>query len=115
MIRRPPRSTRTDTLFPYTTRFRSMRFQAPQRPWLPRRPVIVGDHLFERGSGDVHAHVYPATAQVTGEIALDAPQDVDAAVQEARSACPAWRALHGHTRRALLVWESGNTQWMDRV
>src|SRR3546814_6486200 len=27
MIRRPPRSTRTDTLFPYTTRFRS-----PQAP-----------------------------------------------------------------------------------
>src|SRR3546814_5607749 len=26
MIRRPPRSTRTDTLFPYTTLFRSMRF-----------------------------------------------------------------------------------------
>src|SRR3546814_20827309 len=25
MIRRPPRSTRTDTLFPYTTRFRSKR------------------------------------------------------------------------------------------
>src|SRR3546814_2254860 len=28
MIRRPPRSTRTDTLFPYTTLFRS----APHRP-----------------------------------------------------------------------------------
>src|SRR3546814_16467789 len=27
MIRRPPRSTRTDTLFPYTTRFRSRRLQ----------------------------------------------------------------------------------------
>src|SRR3546814_5156568 len=26
MIRRPPRSTRTDTLFPYTTLFRSFRF-----------------------------------------------------------------------------------------
>src|SRR3546814_5061771 len=26
MIRRPPRSTRTDTLFPYTTRFRSRHF-----------------------------------------------------------------------------------------
>src|SRR3546814_19369201 len=26
MIRRPPRSTRTDTLFPYTTRFRSVLF-----------------------------------------------------------------------------------------
>src|SRR3546814_9645682 len=28
MIRRPPRSTRTDTLFPYTTLFRSGRFLA---------------------------------------------------------------------------------------
>src|SRR3546814_16991160 len=27
MIRRPPRSTRTDTLFPYTTLFRSCRHQ----------------------------------------------------------------------------------------
>src|SRR3546814_10534961 len=27
MIRRPPRSTRTDTLFPYTTLFRSTRFR----------------------------------------------------------------------------------------
>src|SRR3546814_13565311 len=27
MIRRPPRSTRTDTLFPYTTLFRSRRLQ----------------------------------------------------------------------------------------
>src|SRR3546814_7259725 len=29
MIRRPPRSTRTDTLFPYTTLFRSRRFAPP--------------------------------------------------------------------------------------
>src|SRR3546814_2343062 len=28
MIRRPPRSTRTDTLFPYTTLFRSQQFLA---------------------------------------------------------------------------------------
>src|SRR3546814_3438526 len=28
MIRRPPRSTRTDTLFPYTTLFRSARIDA---------------------------------------------------------------------------------------
>src|SRR3546814_19589549 len=31
MIRRPPRSTRTDTLFPYTTLFRSLRCAAPAR------------------------------------------------------------------------------------
>src|SRR3546814_8962222 len=29
MIRRPPRSTRTDTLFPYTTLFRSTALQVP--------------------------------------------------------------------------------------
>src|SRR3546814_9357705 len=30
MIRRPPRSTRTDTLFPYTTLFRSLPKAAPR-------------------------------------------------------------------------------------
>src|SRR3546814_19862944 len=34
MLRLPPRSTRTDTLFPYTTLFRSLRSLDPQR----RRP-----------------------------------------------------------------------------
>src|SRR3546814_6857106 len=37
MIRRPPRSTRTDTLFPYTTLFRS---QVEREEWL-RRPRLV--------------------------------------------------------------------------
>src|SRR3546814_9386110 len=32
MIRRPPRSTRTDTLFPYTTLFRSARLAAARNP-----------------------------------------------------------------------------------
>src|SRR3546814_10997971 len=32
MIRRPPRSTRTDTLFPYTTLFRSLADQLRQCP-----------------------------------------------------------------------------------
>src|SRR3546814_1314825 len=35
MIRRPPRSTRTDTLFPYTTLFRS------PRPRLTRKSVMT--------------------------------------------------------------------------
>src|SRR3546814_8133756 len=37
MIRRPPRSTRTDTLFPYTTLFRSQ-----QRRGLRRRLAVRG-------------------------------------------------------------------------
>src|SRR3546814_17175309 len=39
MIRRPPRSTRTDTLFPYTTLFRSRRGEgARPGPRLPGAP-----------------------------------------------------------------------------
>src|SRR3546814_9619305 len=48
MIRRPPRSTRTDTLFPYTTLFRS-RLAQPQRmhrhdvePDRERQPLRLG-------------------------------------------------------------------------
>src|SRR3546814_6248476 len=33
MIRRPPRSTRTDTLFPYTTLFRSSSSSCPPTVW----------------------------------------------------------------------------------
>src|SRR3546814_8330197 len=37
MIRRPPRSTRTDTLFPYTTLFRSRHHRPPVADHPPRR------------------------------------------------------------------------------
>src|SRR3546814_5838718 len=35
MIRRPPRSTRTDTLFPYTTLFRSLDWAPDTLDWAP--------------------------------------------------------------------------------
>src|SRR3546814_9149394 len=44
MIRRPPRSTRTDTLFPYTTLFRSAPIGVPVDP-----RVRVGVHVRPRG------------------------------------------------------------------
>src|SRR3546814_9254238 len=40
MIRRPPRSTRTDTLFPYTTLFRSVRGDHRDRRDPPRAPRV---------------------------------------------------------------------------
>src|SRR3546814_5991322 len=43
MLRRPPRSTRTDTLFPYTTLFRSL-FSAYQAP-RGRSCLQEGRHL----------------------------------------------------------------------
>src|SRR3546814_7858845 len=51
MIRRPPRSTRTDTLFPYTTLFRSLRADASRdretgarsvRPFYPQGLIDAG-------------------------------------------------------------------------
>src|SRR3546814_19418800 len=45
MIRRPPKSTRTDTLFPYTTLFRSAEpWQACPRRRAPHRPRDLADH-----------------------------------------------------------------------
>src|SRR3546814_2516661 len=54
MIRRPPRSTRTDTLFPYTTLFRSRNAVAKRqgrrlcRCQRPRRPQLFEPHLRHR-------------------------------------------------------------------
>src|SRR3546814_14022823 len=47
MITRPPRSTRTDTLFPYTTLFRSDRArpQPLHREGEIRQPRIIGEDL----------------------------------------------------------------------
>src|SRR3546814_14152270 len=45
MIRRPPIATRTDTLFPYTTLFRSLDAKDPRaRYFLAVRKDIGGDH-----------------------------------------------------------------------
>src|SRR3546814_12454790 len=50
MIRQPPRPTRTDTLFPYTTLFRSDEGNGPRpddRPGAPHSPVAPDVLPFE--------------------------------------------------------------------
>src|SRR3546814_9587948 len=60
MIRRPPRSTRTDTLFPYTTLFRSQLtwLGAEQRAemWKARTPMPISQ--FRRDMDDTHYYAY---------------------------------------------------------
>src|SRR3546814_11345387 len=69
MIRRPPKSKRTDTLFPYTTLFRSTSLRAPQdcrhlgqdgngdlgwsrrTDWEPCRPMDAGELLIREAGG----------------------------------------------------------------
>src|SRR3546814_1150524 len=46
MIRRPPRSTRTDTLFPYTTLFRSEEHRQPDRS--PQAEIDQGARAEQR-------------------------------------------------------------------
>src|SRR3546814_19906154 len=51
MIRPPPRSTRTDTLFPYTTLFRSERHPRPASRRAGHRPAPAAAHARDPGGG----------------------------------------------------------------
>src|SRR3546814_17588347 len=62
MIRRPPRSTRTDTLFPYTTLFRSDEIAID-----PHR--LQGDQVVDPHGGEMRAHIAGK-----GRIAADVPR-----------------------------------------
>src|SRR3546814_9842917 len=53
MVRRPPRSTRTDTLFPYTTRFRSLHGFDRGRPTAVAREDEAQPDIATRRGGDV--------------------------------------------------------------
>src|SRR3546814_11159994 len=102
MIRRPPRSTRTDTLFPYTTLFRSR-----VRPPCSREPLRgIGDRIDPRRAcadqvgnklcgGDAHAdakHAMPGRQPcvTVSRRAADDRHVVDAA----RSPAEPFLALH---------------------
>src|SRR3546814_14468441 len=66
MIRRPPRSTRTDTLFPYTTLFRSgLRIQIIDQE---------GRSMFASGSAEMYPHMQRLLALVVDAVkTLDNP------------------------------------------
>src|SRR3546814_2299505 len=86
MIRRPPRSTRTDTLFPYTTLFRSWRLYWPDGTPMPHdecpmavtlktgRPIRDVEAIAERPDGSRYSFTpYPsplhdASGTITGAV-----------------------------------------------
>src|SRR3546814_5600181 len=65
MIRRPPRSTRTDTLLPYTTLFRSNTLNRLAEHGLLRRIVADGRKTFFDPDPRHHSHLY---FEDTGEL-----------------------------------------------
>src|SRR3546814_2555221 len=73
MIRRPPRSTRSDTLFPYTTLFRSMNSRSrdsdgwdSMKPIRGRRPLIGRPSLI--GQDTDHATPQTRSEEHTSEL-----------------------------------------------
>src|SRR3546814_16668038 len=56
MIRRPPRSTRTDTLFPYTTLFRSYYRPDEDRIYMPARSAFDSDEAMIATEGHELVH-----------------------------------------------------------
>src|SRR3546814_16487394 len=85
MIRRPPRSTRTDTLFPYTTLFRSF---AEQHDVLAARGERLAEHDFGiatrravtiGGIEEVHAEIEGLGDDRVRCLLVDGPAEVVAA------------------------------------
>src|SRR3546814_3623749 len=72
MLRRPPRSTRTDTLFPYTTLFRSPARDANQRePTTVVRPIrgaLLANIGIARSLGCLRFCVSPRSEEHTSEL-----------------------------------------------
>src|SRR3546814_3753551 len=81
MIRRPPRSTRTDTLFPYTTLFRSS--CAGAACWRPATPAGRCARTWRDRPGERPAHADARTVRAD----RDRPDDVG----RGRAAPPAVR------------------------
>ena len=80
-----------------------MAFQLPDTSVLPRHVAVIGGERLEGGSGELHAHIYPANGKVTAELRMAGSGDVDAAVQAARAALPEWKNMPGNQRRNLLL------------
>src|SRR3546814_2495417 len=82
MIRRPPRSTRTDTLCPYTTLFRSDELR--QRLARQRAPAL--GHLAPPvGRVDLPRHVRQVEVALGAQVVHDGSQRAHGAVRTARA------------------------------
>src|SRR3546814_484769 len=79
MIRRPPRSTRTDTRFPYTTLFRSIRAAIQDKlADLATDPLVHQRQVRVRAAGRLN--LLPASLRATIEAAEEATKGHDALV-----------------------------------
>src|SRR3546814_14702660 len=83
MRRRPPRSTRTDTLFPYTTLFRSLRRRVDQHVQHDRRAAEMIDPVIGDGVED-RLRLDPAQTDMRAGALGDSPGEAPAVAVEHR-------------------------------
>src|SRR3546814_17111152 len=69
MIRRPPRSTRTDTLFPYTTLFRSLNAAQTDLSTTSNNIANVGTIGFKRSRAEFGDIISSSALQSAGRVA----------------------------------------------
>src|SRR3546814_20946627 len=126
MLRRPPRSTRTDTLFPYTTLFRSgvtpgrktLRFETTDFGTFSFHPLAIADHQFLAGvdrvqMGKLIAFVAQPLRALWDLVALR--QQQWAGIEWLTHGMPIVVAFHPWTRRQVSVKSAGAGQgWQVR-
>src|SRR3546814_14761390 len=94
MLRRPPRSTRTDTLFPYTTLFRSHIERATGRT-ANATDLYMGHFLGPKGAADF-----------LGAMAADPNQRADRILPAAAASNrPVFYAEHGRPRSLSEIYD----------
>src|SRR3546814_2330161 len=92
MIRRPPRSTRTDTLFPYTTLFRSREPRLGRRRGADAHPADLAVRLPPAVRG-LEDHDQRGLTMIRNATAADIPACIAMAER-----------MHGESRFARLRW-----------
>jgi len=79
-----------------------MTITALDRDALPEPGFLIGGKMSRETSEALFPHHYPGTGELTYEVPLAGPAEVDAAVKAAKQAFPAWKEMPGNERRQLM-------------
>src|SRR3546814_7428294 len=117
MIRRPPRSTRTDTLFPYTTLFRSTAIRRLSSVMTGRKPRLSADCAdsgelpYNTSPGRTQSRRAPGQAMMPAELAIERGPGTPANAESKRAICCVGKSLAGSSAQARCVIQPSSFQF----
>src|SRR5438105_2545610 len=92
---------------------------APAQEWLERHGpalgLVINHEVVPPRDGEYFASINPATGRPLIRVAQAGPADVDAAVDAARAAFPAWSRTPGHVRARYLYALARQVQKHSRL